>query len=107
MTVDERMRLDKWLWHARFFRTRALAQAACAAGKVRINAVRTRKSHQQVGAGDVLTFAQGGRIRVVRVLALAERRGSASEAGRLYEEVPAHAFAEADPMPPAALRGLE
>jgi ribosome-associated heat shock protein Hsp15 len=106
--MDDRMRLDKWLWHARFFRTRALAQAACAAGKVRINMVRTHKSHQQVGAGDVLTFAQGGRIRVVRVLALAERRGSASGAGQLYEEVPANAFAaEADTMPPAALRGLE
>lgn len=97
MSADERMRLDKWLWHARFFRTRALAQAACAAGKVRVNAVRTHKAHQQVAAGDVLTFAQGGRIRVVRVRALAERRGNATAAGQLYEEVPAPGFAEAEP----------
>ena len=87
----ERIRLDKWLWHARFFRTRALAQAACAAGKVRVNSVRTRKAHQQVGSGDVLTLAQGGRIRVVRVRALAERRGDAGEAAQLYDEVPADA----------------
>ena len=82
----ERSRLDKWLWHARFFRTRALAQAACAAGKVRINSVRTQKAHQQVGPGDVLTLAQGGRIRVIRVRGLAERRGDASTAARLYED---------------------
>lgn len=85
----ERTRLDKWLWHARFFRTRALAQAACTAGKVRVNSVRVLKAHQPVAPGDVLTLAQGGRIRVVRVLGLAERRGGADDAARLYEEVPA------------------
>jgi ribosome-associated heat shock protein Hsp15 len=84
----ERERLDKWLWHARFFRTRALAQAVCAGGKVRVNAVRTVKPHQPVAPGDVLTFAQGERIRVVRVLALAERRGAATDAQALYEEQP-------------------
>lgn len=92
-----RARLDKWLWHARFFRTRALAQAACAGGKVRVNAVRTVKAHQLVAPGDVLTFAQGERIRVVRVLGLAERRGGAPEAQTLYEEQP--------PTPNEALTG--
>ena len=89
MSPMARIRLDKWLWHARFFRTRALAQAACAAGKIRVNSVRTKKAHQRVGPGDVLTLAQGGRIQVVRVRELAERRGDAGDAARLYEDVPA------------------
>ncbi len=83
----DRLRLDKWLWHARFYRTRALAQTACASGKVRVNAVRTRKAHQLVGPGDILTLAQGGRIRVVRVQALADRRGDAQAAAGLYEDL--------------------
>ena len=89
MNEIARTRLDKWLWHARFFRTRARAQAACAAGKVRVNSTRTHKAHQMVGPGDVLTLAQGGRIRVVRLQALAERRGDADAASRLYQDVAA------------------
>jgi len=84
-------RLDKWLWCARFYRTRVLAQEACARGAIRVNGSRTEKAHFMVGPGDVLTFAQGSAVRVVRLLGVAERRGSAPEAATLYEYVPAEA----------------
>ena len=83
-------RLDKWLFHARFYRTRLLAQAAASAGKVRLNGVRVDKPGHAVKPGDVLTLScrlggRGAEIMAVRVLALAERRGPASEARNLYE----------------------
>jgi ribosome-associated heat shock protein Hsp15 len=87
-------RLDLWLWRARFFRTRALAAAA--ADGVRINGRRTGRPGASVRPGDVLTFAQAGRIRVVEVLAAGARRGPAPEARALY----------ADREPPAADRAL-
>jgi ribosome-associated heat shock protein Hsp15 len=80
-------RIDKWLFHARFYRTRALAQAAACAGKVRLNGMRVEKPAQTLRPGDILTLGRGGDILALRVLALAERRGSAPEARRLYEIV--------------------
>ena len=85
--TEDRGRLDKWLWHARFFRTRSLATREVQAGHCRVNAERTKKAAAQIGAGDVLTFRQGEQIRVVRVLAQAERRGPATEAQALYEDL--------------------
>ena len=81
------IRLDKWLWYARFFKTRGLAQKACEAGRIRVNGRRIAKAHRAVAPGDVLTFVQGRIVRIVRILALAERRGPAPEAQRLYEEI--------------------
>ena len=81
------LRLDKWLWHARFFKSRSLAAKLCAAGKVRIYRVVTTKAHQLVRPGDVLTFPQGWQIRVVKVLALGIRRGPAAEAQKLYQDL--------------------
>ena len=89
------IRADKWLWYARFFKTRTLASKVCAAGKLRIAGSATVKAHQKVKAGDVLTFPQGRHIRVVKVLALGVRRGPASEAQGLYEDL----------KPPTARRG--
>jgi ribosome-associated heat shock protein Hsp15 len=80
-------RIDKWLFHARLYRTRALAQAAASAGRVRLNAVRVQKPAQTLKPGDILTLGRGGEITALRVLALAERRGSAPEARQLYEIV--------------------
>ena len=80
-------RIDKWLFHARFYRTRALAQAAASAGKVRLNGVRVEKPAQLLRPGDVLTLGRGGEILALKVLALADRRGPATEAQRLYEIV--------------------
>lgn len=79
-----RLRLDKWLWQARFFKTRGLAAEAIGAGRCRLNGNPVTKAGHALGEGDVLTFAQGGRIRVVRVLALGLRRGPATEAQALY-----------------------
>jgi ribosome-associated heat shock protein Hsp15 len=81
------IRLDKWLWQARFFKTRTLAGKVVAGGHVRVNSLRAAKPAQRVGAGDTLTFPQGDRIRVIRVLAPGERRGPAAEAQTLYEDL--------------------
>ncbi|HEY8253577.1 MAG TPA: RNA-binding S4 domain-containing protein [Rhizomicrobium sp.] len=83
-------RLDKWLFHARFYRTRPLAQAAAQAGRVRLNGVRIEKPGHTIKPGDVLTLVgslggRGGQVMAVRILALAERRGPAMEAQKLYE----------------------
>lgn len=83
------LRLDKWLWQARFVKSRALAAELVEGGHLRINGQPTRKPGHAVAEGDVLTFPLGGRIRVVRVLALGQRRGPASEAVALYGDLDA------------------
>ena len=88
MAVTDRARLDKWLWHARFFKTRSLASDMVAKGKVRINARLVRKPAASVSVGDALTIAQGRRIRLVRVVAIPLRRGSATDAQACYESLP-------------------
>ncbi len=85
--TEPSLRLDKWLWYARFFKTRALATRACKGAKVRIGGEIVSKAHQQIRPGDVLTFPQGRHIRVVRIVALAERRGPAVEARLLYDDL--------------------
>ena len=81
------LRIDKWLWYARFFKTRSLATRVCNAGRLRIQGEVVTKAHHPVKPGDVLTFPQGRHIRVVKVLALGERRGPAEEARGLYEDL--------------------
>lgn len=83
----EKLRLDKWLWQARFFKTRSLAARQVSGGHVRINTVRATKPAQTVSPGDVLTFPQARQVRVVRVSALGTRRGPAEEARGLYEDL--------------------
>ncbi len=80
-------RLDKWLWCARMLKARADCARLVADGAVRINRQVTDKPHARLRPGDVLTFPLGPRVRVLRVLALAGRRGPAPEARTLYEEV--------------------
>ncbi|MCB2095758.1 MAG: RNA-binding S4 domain-containing protein [Rhodobacteraceae bacterium] len=82
-----RIRIDKWLWHARFFKTRSLAAAIVAKGGLRINGVKTTKPGHSVGPGDVLTFRQDRQVRVIRVLGCAARRGPAAEARQLYDDL--------------------
>ncbi len=79
------MRLDKWLWAARFFKTRSLAQQAVAAGRVQLNGERTKRSHE-VRVGDSIDVRVGDWRWQVVVKALSERRGPAEEARALYEE---------------------
>lgn len=86
-TGDARLRLDKWLWYARFFKTRSLAARNCAANRLRINSIVVSKSHATVKPGDVLTFPLGPYIRIIEVLALGRRRGPALEARTLYHDL--------------------
>lgn len=80
-------RLDLWLFYARFFKSRSLATETIIQGPMRINQVPTSKSHSRIKAGDVLTFGKSDRIRVIKIIALAARRGPASEAQSLYEDL--------------------
>jgi ribosome-associated heat shock protein Hsp15 len=80
-------RLDKWLWCARFMRARTDCAALVGQGSIRINRQATDKAHARLRLGDVLTVPVRGQVRVVRVLALAARRGPPAEAAGLYEEV--------------------
>lgn len=82
-----RLRIDKWLWFARFFKTRSLAAKVCNGGVVRCSGTVVSKAHHAVKPGDVLTFSQGRHIRVVKVLALGSRRGPADEARTLYDDL--------------------
>ena len=82
--VARKLRLDKWLWQARFFKSRSLAAAVIEAGHVRVNGTRITRPGRDVSEGDTLTFPQGSRIRVVRILAQGLRRGPAVEAQALY-----------------------
>ena len=82
-----RQRLDKWLWFARFARTRSMAARLVSDGHVRVNGTRTDAPAKAIHCGDVLTVAAPHGTMLVRVLDLGERRGGAPEAQRLYEPV--------------------
>ncbi len=79
--------MDKWLWFARFFKTRGLSAKQVNAGHVRVNSTKIAKASFLIGPGDVLTFAQGRQVRVVRLVQLGTRRGPASEAQMLFEDL--------------------
>ena len=85
---DARVRLDKWLWAARFYKTRGLASDAIAGGKVQVNGDRAKRA-RPVQPGDEIRVRQGPYEHHVVVRALSGRRGSASAAAELYEETPA------------------
>ncbi|MBS0564506.1 MAG: RNA-binding S4 domain-containing protein [Proteobacteria bacterium] len=94
--MEGRIRLDKWLWQARLFKSRSLSAAFVEAGHVRLNGAHVVKPAQPVGPGDVLTFAAHGRVRVLHILDCGTRRGPAPEAQGLYREDGAPAV----PVPP-------
>jgi ribosome-associated heat shock protein Hsp15 len=95
-------RIDKFLWYTRFFKSRTLAAAVVSKGRVRINGERCEKPSAAVKLGDVLTFPAGPRVRVIKVLSAGERRGPASEARTLYEDLtPAPQAAGAEEKLPA------
>ena len=84
---EDRQRLDKWLWFARFAKTRTLAAKLVGEGRVRVNGTRAEAPAKLVGAGDVLTIAAPHLTAVVRVVSPGERRGPAPEARLLYEDI--------------------
>lgn len=85
--APQTIRLDKWLWHARFFKSRSLANTATKSNAVRLNGQPISKPSVLVKPGDVVTFVQAREVRVVKVLAPGDRRGPAPEAQGLYDEV--------------------
>lgn len=85
--MTEALRIDKWLWYARFFKSRAIASRMVASGRLRINGESISKPHRAVLPEMVLVFPQGETIRTIKVLSLATRRGPASEAQALYEDL--------------------
>ena len=87
-----KVRLDKWLWAARFYKTRSLAADAIEGGKIEVNGDRAKRA-KQVGPGDEVRVRIGAYEHVVQVRGTSERRGPATEAALLYEETPASAKA--------------
>ena len=87
MTEGDSVRIDKWLWFARFFKTRGLTAKLVSAGKLRLNAQPISKPAHTVRVGDVLTFPQADQVRVIRIEALGIRRGPAAEAMTLYTDL--------------------
>jgi ribosome-associated heat shock protein Hsp15 len=85
MTADTRLRLDKWLWAARFYKTRTLAAEAIDAGHVRIGDERVKTAHP-VRAGDRVSIRKSGYVWDITVTAVSDRRGGAADAALLYKE---------------------
>ncbi|WP_421725427.1 RNA-binding S4 domain-containing protein [Bauldia sp.] len=104
MTVEpdgERLRIDKWLWFARLARTRTSAQKLAVSGKVRVNREKNASASRTIRVGDVLTVALDSGVRVLRILALGERRGPATEARTLYEDLAPPEPGHKRPPPPS------
>lgn len=81
----DRLRIDKWLWAARFFKTRSIAKSAIEGGKVHIDGQRVKVS-REISVGDIVMIKQGWEEKEIEVLALSDKRGPAPEAQRLYAE---------------------
>jgi len=92
--MAESLRIDKYLWFARIVKTRALAQAMAENGRIRIGGRLVDRAHAPVKVGDVLSFAQRGLVRVLRIEALPIRRGPPAEARALYSELTSEAGAD-------------
>lgn len=85
--AEDGIRLDKWLWQARFVKTRGLAQALIEGGRVRLNGAPCVKPGREVRSGDVLTLRLPGGVRVVEITAPGSRRGPPAEAATLYRDL--------------------
>jgi ribosome-associated heat shock protein Hsp15 len=108
MTIDEKSdghRLDKWLWHVRFYKTRSLATAAITGGKVHFNAERVKPAHR-VRVGDRVSMSLQGIVAEYEVLGLPVRRGPAAEAITHYRETAASAARRARLKDQQRLAGL-
>ncbi|TNF20688.1 MAG: RNA-binding S4 domain-containing protein [Rhodobacteraceae bacterium] len=100
MAAEDKLRLDKWLWQARFFKTRTLAARTVSTEGVRVDGTRVSKPGRLVAPGHVLTFVQARQVRVIRIVALGTRRGPAPEAQTLYEDLSPPEPETGDRMPP-------
>ena len=84
---SSKLRVDKWLWYARIFKTRTLAASSVKSGKVRVNQEKISSPSRGLVAGDVLTVTLARQIKILKVVELGTRRGPASEAQALYEDM--------------------
>ncbi len=87
VAADQTQRLDKWLWYARVAKTRSLAAALVERGRIRVNRVRTQKPSHTIKPGDVITASVHRDVRILKVLQAGTRRGPATEAQGLYEDL--------------------
>lgn len=87
VTSDKGQRVDKWLWFARFAKTRTLAAGIVSAGRIRVNRAKISKPSTVVRQGDVITASIGRNVRIVKVIGLGVRRGPAAEAMALFEDL--------------------
>lgn len=100
----DRQRVDKWLWHARVVRTRSAAAGLVTSGHVRLNGDRIDAASRSVKSGDVVTIALDRRVRVLKVMGFAERRGAADIASALFEDLSPAVPAPAEAPTPVAVR---
>jgi ribosome-associated heat shock protein Hsp15 len=87
MKVEKVLRIDKWLWYARFLKSRTLASKFCELGRIRVNGNTVSKSHYLVRPFDVLSFSKGNNLWVIKILELGNCRRSAPNAQLLYEDI--------------------
>ena len=85
--MTEKIRLDTWLWYARFYKSRSLASKSILAGKLRVNSNKIIKPASKVKINDVLTINHINKVRIIQVQSLGSRRGPASEAQKLYYDL--------------------
>jgi ribosome-associated heat shock protein Hsp15 len=83
----EKVRVDKWLWWARFYKTRSLSSKKISSGVVRLNSRRVRKPSAEITIDDVLTLKHGEIIRVIKVISLEEGRKNYDKAKKMYEDI--------------------
>ena len=87
MSHSESLRIDKWLWYGRFFKSRSIASRFIAKRRVRLNSRRINKSSQLLKIGDILTFSIGAKLLIIKVVGLGSRRGPNKEANMLYLDI--------------------
>ena len=85
--MTEKIRLDTWLWYARFYKSRSLSSKAILSGKLRVNSNKIIKPASKVKINDVLTINHVNMVRIIQVQILGARRGPASEAQKLYNDL--------------------
>ena len=85
--MTEKIRLDTWLWYARFYKSRSLSSKAILSGKLRVNSDKIIKPASKVKINDVLTINHANMVRIIKVQSLGVRRGPANEAQKLYEDL--------------------
>ena len=86
-TKIDKVRIDKWLWWARFFKTRSLAAKKISNGAVRVNSDRVLKPSAEITIDDVLTLKQEKIVRVIRVVSLGQKREKYDIAKQMYEDI--------------------